>query len=200
MSERALASGRAGALLTQVVRFGVVGGMGFIVDVAVFNVLRAHTPFGWAWWPVAAKAISTVLAIAVNWIGNRSWTFREHRRADTGREAVEFLVASLIGGGVSLLCLVVSRDVLGLTSALDDNVSANVVGLLLGSAVRFCAYRWWVFGDRRSPSPDQSGESAMSGMRMPTSAPAVRSDEIVAEPPASSATRATIARPSPPPA
>lgn len=185
---------RGRSLLTQLVRFGVVGGLGFIVDVGVFNVLRAHTPFGWSWWPVAAKAVSTVVAIAVNWIGNRSWTFREHRRADTGREAAEFLVASLIGGGVSLLCLVFSRQVLGLTSALDDNVSANVVGLLLGSGVRFCAYRWWVFGDR---GPASDGDT---GTRMPTSAPPSGDDEIIVSPPASSATRATMARPSPPPA
>jgi putative flippase GtrA len=172
--ERPALRDRWQALLTQLVRFGVVGGMGFIVDVGVFNLLRAHTPFGWAWWPVAAKAISTVLAIAVNWIGNRSWTFKEHRRADTGREAAEFLIASLIGGGVSLLCLVVSRDVLGLTSALDDNISANVVGLLLGSAVRFCTYRWWVFGDRRSDA------GCETGTRMRTSAPRDGAGEIVA--------------------
>lgn len=193
MSEAAGDRSDATALLTQLLRFGVVGGMGFVVDVAVFNLLRAHEPFGWAWWPVAAKAISTLLAIAVNWIGNRSWTFREHRRGDTGREAAEFLVASLIGGGVSLLCLVVSRDVLGLTSALDDNISANVVGLALGSAVRFCAYRWWVFGERGS-----SGED--TGTLMPTSDPVARSEEMIADPPASAAMRATMARPSPPPA
>lgn len=200
MSEGPRSAGRAGALLTQLARFGIVGGMGFVVDVAVFNLLRAYTPFGWEGWPVAAKAISTMLAIAVNWIGNRTWTFREHRRSDTGREAAEFLIASLIGGGVSLLCLVISRDVLGLTSALDDNVSANVVGLLLGSGVRFCAYRWWVFGERRTPAGGSSAVSPRRGIRTRTSAPVVRSGEIVAEPPASSATRATIARPSPPPA
>lgn len=194
MSESSVGSSRGTSLLTELLRFGVVGGFGFVVDVAVFNMLRAHDPFGWVWWPVGAKAISTIMAIAVNWIGNRSWTFREHRRSDTGREAAEFLIASLIGGGVSLLCLVFSRDVLGLTSALDDNISANVVGLALGSAVRFCAYRWWVFGERGASSREETG------MRMPTSAPPLLSEEIVAEPPASAATRATMARPSPPPA
>lgn len=128
----------------------------------------------------------------VNWLGNRSWTFREHRRSDTGREAAEFFVASLIGGGASLLCLVVSRNVLGFTGALADNISANVIGLAVGSAVRFCAYRWWVFGERGASSSD-------TGTLMPTSDPEVRSEEMVADPPASAAMRATIANPSPPP-
>lgn len=182
---------RTSGLLVQLLRFGVVGGIGWIVDVGAFNLLRAAAPY--SWWPLAAKACSTLMAILVNWVGNRLWTFRDHRREDTAREAAEFLIASLIGGGVSLLCLAISRGVLGLETALDDNLSANVIGLLLGSAVRFCAYRWWVFGDRPATSP------GVRGRRMPTSAPS-RSERSDVEPPPRSAIRETMARPSPPPA
>lgn len=136
----------------QLARFAVVGGLGFVVDVALFNLLRAHPIAGVHGWPVIAKTISLLAAIAVNWLGNRWWTFRESRRRDTVREAVEFLIASLVGSLVSLACLGVSHYLLHLTSAVADNVSANVVGLLLGSAVRFAAYRWWVFGERADAS------------------------------------------------
>lgn len=138
---------RLTSLLGQVVKFAAVGGVGLVVDVAVFNLLLAH-PIGAAAWPIIAKGVSTALAIAVNWVGNRLWTFRENRRADAVREGIEFLIASLIGSGVSLLCLGVSHYLLHLTTAVDDNVSANVIGLIAGSAVRFAAYRWWVFADR----------------------------------------------------
>lgn len=188
MSERS--GGSVSGLFGQLLRFGLVGGIGWIVDVVVFNLLRVAAPY--PWWPLAAKAVSTLAAIFVNWVGNRLWTFREHRRSDTTREAVEFFAASLVGGGMSLLCLTFSRDVLGLTTALDDNVSANVVGLLLGSAVRFCAYRWWVFGERAASS------AVMIGRRTPTEAPP-ESELRDVEPPPRSAIRATIASPSPPP-
>ena len=46
--------------------------------------------------------------------------------------------------------MAVSHYVLGLRSAVADNVSANVVGVGLGTAFRFVAYRFWVF---RSPPP-----------------------------------------------
>lgn len=138
------------ALAGQLVRFGAVGGVGFVVDVAVFNALLAAGTAGHLRGAaVLAKSSSTVLAIAVNWLGNRYWAFREHRRADIAREAVEFAVVSLAGSLVTLGCLATSHYLMHLTSPLADNISANVVGLGLGSAVRFVAYRGWVFAASR---------------------------------------------------
>jgi putative flippase GtrA len=127
-------------------RFAAVGGGGVIVDVVVFSALLT-VPVGVAGWPLVAKAVSTGVAIVVNWVGNRLWTFRDQRRADVVREGVEFAIASVLGAIVPLLCLGVSHYLLGFTSRLADNIAANVVGLALGSAVRFAAYRWWVFAD-----------------------------------------------------
>lgn len=138
---------RITGILAQLVSFAAVGGLGLVVDVCAFNLLLLH-PMPLRAWPIIAKASSTALAIAVNWVGNRLWTFRAQRRADAVREGLEFLVASLLGSAVALLCLGVSHYLLGLTTTMDDNVSANVIGLIVGSAVRFAAYRWWVFADR----------------------------------------------------
>lgn len=144
----------ARALAGQVARFGAVGGVGFVVDVALFNALLAAGTAGHLRGAaVVAKASSTVVAIAVNWLGNRYWAFREHRRDDILREAVEFGVVSLAGSVVTLACLGVSHYLLHLTSPLADNLSANVVGLALGSAVRFVAYRGWVFAAPTAPLP-----------------------------------------------
>ncbi len=134
------------SVVIQVVRFLLVGGLGFLVDVGLFNLLRANAPVGVHGWPVAAKAVALVAAIAVNWIGNRAWTFRTRtRRTDTVREAAEFFIASVAGSLVALACLAISHYGMHLTSAFADNLSANVVGLVLGSALRFVAYRQWVF-------------------------------------------------------
>jgi putative flippase GtrA len=142
---------RIRALAMEVVRFGLVGGVGFIVDVGVFNLLRTtimdpgHMHGG----PVIAKLVSTTLAILVNWLGNRFWTFRERRRADVLRESVEFFAVSIAGMGIGLVCLWVSHYVLGYRSLLADNISGNVIGLLLGAVFRFVLYKVWVFSDRR---------------------------------------------------
>lgn len=143
-------------LLLQFTRFGLVGGVGLVVDFSVFNLLRAtiFDPARIHEGPVFAKIISTVLAIIVNWIGNRFWTFREHRGRQLVREGVEFGIVSIGGLLIGLLCLFVSHYVLGFTSLLADNISSNVIGLALGTAFRFSLYRLWVFSPRRGePKP-----------------------------------------------
>lgn len=144
-----------GAFLREVLSFCLVGGIGFVVDVSVFNLLRVtlFTPGAVHGGPVLAKLVSTTLAIAVNWMGNRFWTFREKRREDVVREGVEFALASLAGLVVSIACLWISHYLLGFRTVLDDNVSGNLIGLGLGTVVRFVLYRWWVYGHRAATAP-----------------------------------------------
>lgn len=141
-------------LIAQFARFGVVGLVGLVIDFGVFNLLRVtvFAPENLHEGPVLAKVISTGLAILANWIGNRFWTFREHRGRQLWREFAEFLVVSLGGMSIGLLCLWVSHYLLGFTSILADNISGNVIGLALGTAFRFTFYKLWVFAPHRSDS------------------------------------------------
>jgi len=147
-------------LIAQLARFGVVGAVGFVVDTAIFNVLRATVlnPDDVHSGPFWAKVVSTVAAIFVNWMGNRYWTFRDQRRSVAAREGVEFVIVSLGGMVISLGCLAVSHYVLGFTSALADNVSGNVIGLLLGTAFRFWLYKVWVYHPERTDRPTNEAE------------------------------------------
>ena len=142
-------------VVKQLVGFIGVGAIGFLVDVGVFNLLRASllSPDHVRGGTILAKVVSVGLAITVNWLGNRYWTFRDARRPDIAREALEFGVASAAGGAVTLLTLGVSHYALGLHTALADNISANLIGLLLGSAVRFVSYRHGVFKRPIGPRP-----------------------------------------------
>jgi putative flippase GtrA len=134
-------------LLTQLTRFGLVGLIGLVIDVGVFNLLRVTvlSPEVLHEGPVIAKVISTSLAIIANWMGNRHWTFARERRGHLGREGVEFFLVSFGGMLIGLGCLWVSHYLLGYDSLLADNISSNVVGLALGTAFRFWGYRVWVF-------------------------------------------------------
>ncbi|GAA2243010.1 GtrA family protein [Herbiconiux moechotypicola] len=151
MSNTSPLRARMRILATEFIRFGLVGGVGFVVDVGVFNLLRTTImdPGQMHGGPVIAKLISTTLAILVNWLGNRYWTFRERRRADVLRESVEFFAVSIAGMGIGLACLWFSHYVLGFRSLLADNISGNVIGLVLGAVFRFVLYRVWVFSEKR---------------------------------------------------
>lgn len=155
MSTITMNRGRLLAFASQVGKFGAVGLVGFAVDVTVFNLLRttvfdSHQMHAG---PIYAKIISTVLAIVANWVGNRYWTFGKNRQSQTIREGIEFFAVSLVGMGIGLACLWLSHYVLGYTSVAADNVSSNVVGLLLGAVFRFVLYRYWVFAPGRSRAP-----------------------------------------------
>jgi len=139
-------------LLVQLGRFGVVGLIGLVVDVGVFNLLRATVlePSVIHEGPFIAKVISTSLAIVANYLGNRHWTFASSKRRGVAREGLEFVLVSVGGMAIALACLWVSHYLLGFTSVLADNIASNVVGLALGTAFRFAFYRYWVFHPSRS--------------------------------------------------
>src|SRR5919109_1675870 len=56
----------------MLVRFAVVGTVGFLVDAAVLHLLVSAA----AWSPFAARAISFPVALACTFGLNRAWTFR----------------------------------------------------------------------------------------------------------------------------
>ena len=141
--------------LRYALKFGVVGLVGYAVDVVIFNSLRLPAFDGTAelmWYnaPLGAKFISVSFSTLVTWFGNRYWTFREHRRQNFLLELFEFAVIAALGLGISLACLWISHYVLGFTSLLADNISANVIGLVFATMFRFLLYRYWVYGPQRS--------------------------------------------------
>ncbi|MGH3506809.1 MAG: GtrA family protein [Nocardioidaceae bacterium] len=140
-------------LAREAAKFGIVGGVGFIVDVAVFNLLRyAGDPGVLEHKPLTAKAISVCVATVVTYLGNRHWTWRHRARTGARREMTLFFILNGVGMGIALLCLAVSHYLLDFTSALADNISANVVGLFLGMLFRFWSYRTFVF--RKHPEDE----------------------------------------------
>jgi len=146
--------------LVQLIKFGAVGGVGVVVNFAVFNGLwltifnPQRVPHG----PLLATVVATLAAILVNWLGNRYWAFAADRQRNTAREGVEFLLASLLGMCVPLLCIAVSRYLLGFHSLLADNIATNVVGLVLGTIVRYALYKFWVYSPRRAAARERSDE------------------------------------------
>lgn len=141
------------ALSRELWCFLVVGGIGYVVDVTAFNVLLSRPPLS-GWDPAVARTLAMVVAMIVTYCGNRWWTWRGAQRHDRRREAALFVLFNLVGLAISVAVLDLSHDLLGLTSRLDDNISANVVGLGLATAFRFWSYRTFVFGVAPAPEDE----------------------------------------------
>jgi len=133
-------------LVREMVKFGVVGAVAFVVDTGTFNLLRFAGGHGVMYdQPIRAKIVSVAVATLTAWIGNRYWTFRHRRRASAPHELALFVVFNVAGMAIALACLAISHYVLDLRTPLADNISANGVGLVLGTLFRFWAYRRFVF-------------------------------------------------------
>lgn len=150
------------ALAGQFMRFGVVGVFGFVTDVGGFNLLVHVDESPLNDRPLTAKLVSGAAATVVAWLGNRYWTFRHSRRAQRLREFVLFSIVAMIGTGIAMAVLAVSRYVLGLTSALADNIAANGIGLGLAVLFRFWAYRTHVFSEHGDGSGLSEVEQALA--------------------------------------
>jgi putative flippase GtrA len=143
-------------LIRELMKFGVVGSLAFVVDVGTFNLLMYAGGAGPLYdKPLTAKTISVVAAVTVAYFGNRHWTFRHRGRSNLGREYILFFVLNGIGLAIALACLGFSRYLLGLHGPLADNIAANGVGLAFGTTFRFWSYRRWVFPSADGAAPEE---------------------------------------------
>jgi putative flippase GtrA len=133
-------------LYREMLKFGVVGAVAFVIDAGGFNLLvygGGHGPLHHR--PLTAKIISAGVSILVAWLGNRYWTFRHRRRPQAHHELGLFVLVNGVGLLIAVACLGFSRYVLGLESAVADNLAGTIIGTALGTLFRFWAYRTLVF-------------------------------------------------------
>lgn len=133
--------------------FLTVGGVGYVVDVAAFNVFRSSPPTA-ELHPSIAKILAVIVAMIVTYAGNRMFTWRGESGQSRHREIALFALFNSVGLGLAVVTLTISHDLLGLTSRLSDNISANVVGLALGTAFRYWSYKRFVFAVDAVPEPE----------------------------------------------
>ncbi|MBD3926016.1 GtrA family protein [Nocardioides cavernae] len=146
---------RSQRMLAELGRFLTVGGVATIVAFILFNVLVHGFSTGnhalLRDRPILAYVLANSVGMVISYRGARSWAFRDRppRQADGGRSA--YVLINLATMSLPIACLIISRDVLGFDDPLSDNISANLIGLVLGLAARFYLFRRFVF--RRPVTP-----------------------------------------------
>ena len=126
-------------------KFFSVGLLAYLVGVGGFNFLVHFKSAPLASKPLTASIISGLVSIVVAYFGNRHWTWKHRQWSGTNREMTLFFAINGISLGINAACLAVSRYVLGFDSLLADNIASNVIGLGIGTILRFWSYRTFVF-------------------------------------------------------
>lgn len=142
--------------------FLVVGGVAFVVDAVLFNLLT----FGLSGrgplydLPLVSKIIAICVATVVTYIGNRYWTFGSRTIERRFSRYVVFVALNIAAIGIQLGCLAFSRYVLGLEGVVADNISGTLIGQALATVFRFFTYDRWVFPDDDQKSLRLAAEQA----------------------------------------
>ena len=132
-------------LRTELGKFFGVGLMAYLVAVGGFNLLVHLDSAPLKSKPLTASILSGALSILVAYFGNRHWTWKERQRSGASREITLFFIINLISLNFTVICLAISRYILGFDSAVADNISANIIGVGIGTLFRFWSYRTIVF-------------------------------------------------------
>ena len=136
-------------LFGEVIRFMMVGGIATAAAFVLFNGLVHGFFFGAGpmnGQPIPAYVIANTVGMLISYDLSRRWTFR-HRVSDHPDGGfTAYVVINAVTMLLPIACLYVTRNMFGWDSAIADNVSANVVGVLLGQVARFFLFRKFVFG------------------------------------------------------
>jgi dolichol-phosphate mannosyltransferase len=121
----------------QLLRFGIVGGSGYVVNLVVFAVLAGALDVH----HIAAAIGAFCVAVINNFWWNRHWTF-DARDGHAGFQAARFFTVSLIGLGVNLILLELFVSTVEL-----PELPAQALAVALTLPVNFIGNKLWTFDD-----------------------------------------------------
>lgn len=111
--------------LAEVVRFGKVGAIGFLVDggvlVFLFHVMQ--------WGHYESRGVSFVLAVAITWYMNRTYTFKHYINKNKYKEYVMYFSVQVVGSILNLciyIGLIKTISIMSLYPILPLSVGAGI--------------------------------------------------------------------------
>ena len=127
-------------LIHEVAKFGIVGGLAFVLTIILVNVFHSGAGLG----PLSAATLANVLATVFAFVGNKFWAFRHRTGSHLRRETLLFFFFNGIGILITDGVVAAVHYGLGLTDTFSYNV-ANIIGIGLATLFRLYSYRRWVF-------------------------------------------------------
>lgn len=119
----------------QLIRFGLVGGLGFVINVAVYALCVHALSLDYH----VAAVLAWLVAVINNFLLNRRWTF-DAAAGRTHFQAMRFLTISLVALGFSLLILMLLVEDAGVAK-----IPAQALAVAASMPLNFLGNKLWSF-------------------------------------------------------
>lgn len=149
----------------EFIRFGIVGGITFVIDNGIFYALTLTVMQQKA---TMAKILAVTIAVVCSYVLNSEWAFQERGGKRSRREATFFFIVSGIGILINAIPLWFSRNILGLAlvshgGRLTSQLAVSLWDFLFGSIIGMLLamlWRWWAFDKFVFPKAPEMEEMA----------------------------------------
>lgn len=141
-------AGRLAPFLHQLAKFSLVGGLNFLIDLGVLNLLIALTGITHGFFASTFKAAAFLVAVTSSFLWNKFWTFGATSVENAGRQFLQFFLVTLIGFLINVGAFLLLNDYVGPRAAIDPRTWASVSAAgaaALGLFWNFLGYRFLVF-------------------------------------------------------
>ena len=109
-------------LFKQLFRFGIVGGLAFLIDSGVLFVLTEYLNVYY----LVSSVISFIVSLIFNYILSILWVF-DVKKKQTIKEISLFVILSVIGLGINQLVMYVGADILNIYYMICKIISTFIV-------------------------------------------------------------------------
>ena len=135
------------SIMYKFVKFAETGGLNWLVDFGVLNLLIMFTGLSTGIAYAVFKGVSFLVATTNSYAWNKWWVF-EARTKSVGSEAGKFVFSTLLGlvvnVGIASLIVIFGPKFVELDPKIWANIAAGI-GSLSAMAWNFIMYKFWVF-------------------------------------------------------
>ncbi len=133
-------------LLSQILKFAVIGVINTGIDFAILNLLMYFTEIKSGNGLILLNAISFTAAVINSYLLNKRWAFNDHAQGDAAKKFSVFLAVSLIGLAINTAVVRIGSDYnfINIDQQLWNNV-AKIAATGISLVWNFVGYKLFVF-------------------------------------------------------
>lgn len=110
-------------LLTQILKFGIVGGIATIIDWIIYYLLYNYLGIN----PLIANILSFSISVIYNYIASVKWVFNVNENKSKLRMFIEFILFAVLGLILTELLLWIQIDKLNINKMIAKIIATGIV-------------------------------------------------------------------------